>query len=71
MDISLRIIAILLLVAAGGYFAIAEISLAGSRKVRLTQLEEQGAMKGARLVLKLQEKNPDLSSLLFKSASMR
>lgn len=69
MDISLRIIAILLLVAAGGYFAIAEISLAGSRKVRLTQLEEQGDER-ARLVLKLQE-NPDLSSLLFKSASMR
>lgn len=55
MDISLRIIAILLLVAAGGYFAIAEISLAGSRKVRLTQLEEQGDER-ARLVLKLQEK---------------
>ncbi len=55
MDITLRLIGIVLLIMAAAYFAIAEISLAGSRKVRLTQMEEAGDER-ARLVLKLQEK---------------
>ena len=55
MDLSLKIFAIFLLILAAAYFAISEISLAGSRRVRLTQMAEAGDSR-AQEVLNLQEK---------------
>ena len=64
--INLMIITGLLIAAA--YFAMSEIALAGSRKLRLTRLAEKGD-KRAKMVLSLKE-NPVLFSPWFKSASM-
>ncbi len=55
MDLTLKIFAIFLLILAAAYFAISEISLAGSRRVRLTQMAEAGDSR-AQEVLNLQEK---------------
>ncbi len=55
MDLTTKCILIFFLILAAAYFAIAEISLAGSRKVRLTQMAEAGN-SSAHLVLNLQEK---------------
>lgn len=55
MDLTLKIFAIFLLILAAAYFAISEISLAGSRRVRLTQMVEAGDSR-AQEVLNLQEK---------------
>ena len=55
MDLSTKILAIFLLILAAAYFAISEISLAGSRRVRLTQMVENGD-KRAQDVINLQEK---------------
>ena len=40
MDLSLKLLSIFALIVAAAYFAISEISLAGSRRVRLTQMAE-------------------------------
>lgn len=69
MDLSLKLLSIFALIVAAAYFAISEISLAGSRRVRLTQMVENGD-KRAQEVINLQE-NPGRSSLLFRSALMR
>lgn len=69
MDLSLKLLSIFALIVAAAYFAISEISLAGSRRVRLTQMAENGD-KRAQEVINLQEK-PDRFSLLFKSALTR
>ena len=42
MDLSLKLLSIFALIVAAAYFAISEISLAGSRRVRLTQMAENG-----------------------------
>lgn len=55
MDLTLKIFDIFLLILAAAYFAISEISLAGSRRVRLTQMAEAGDSR-AQEVLNLQEK---------------
>ncbi|WP_304625759.1 hemolysin family protein [uncultured Parasutterella sp.] len=55
MDLTLKIFAIFLLILAAAYFAISEISLAGSRRVRLTQMAEAGDSR-AQEVLNLQER---------------
>lgn len=55
MDLTAKCFLIFFLILAAAYFAIAEISLAGSRKVRLTQMAEAGN-SSAQLVLNLQEK---------------
>lgn len=55
MDLTAKCFLIFFLILAAAYFAIAEISLAGSRKVRLTQMVEAGN-SSAQLVLNLQEK---------------
>ena len=52
MDLSLKLLSIFALIVAA---AIAEISLAGSRRVRLTQMAENGD-KRAQEVINLQEK---------------
>lgn len=69
MDLSLKLLSIFALIVAAACFAISEISLAGSRRVRLTQMAENGD-KRAQEVINLQE-NRDRFSLLFKSALMR
>ena len=55
MDLSLKLLSIFALIVAAAYFAISEISLAGSRRVRLTQMAENGD-KRAQEVINLQEK---------------
>ena len=55
MDLSLKLLSIFALIVAAAYFAISEISLAGSRRVRLTQMVENGD-KRAQEVINLQEK---------------
>ena len=55
MDLSLKLLSIFALIVAAAYFAISEISLAGSRRVRLTLMVENGA-KRAQEVINLQEK---------------
>lgn len=55
MDLSLKLLSIFSLIVAAAYFAISEISLAGSRRVRLTQMAENGD-KRAQEVINLQEK---------------
>ncbi len=56
MSFFLNVLFIILLLIAAAYFAMAEISLAGSRKLRLTRLQEKGDKK-AKLVLNIKE-NP-------------
>ena len=63
MDLTLKIFAIFLLILAAAYFAISEISLAGSRRVRLTQMAEAGDSR-AQEVLNLQEKPGPFSSVI-------
>ncbi|MCD8339063.1 MAG: hemolysin family protein [Burkholderiales bacterium] len=55
MDLSFKIFLIICLIIAAAYFAIAEISLAGSRKVRLTRMADEGDTRAAQ-VLALKEK---------------
>lgn len=56
MDFGLRVVGIVLLIIAAAYFAMSEIALAGSRKVRLTRMADQGDRR-AQLVLNLKN-NP-------------
>ena len=51
MDLSLKLLSIFALIVAAAYFAISEISLAGSRRVRLTQMAENGDKRAQEVIL--------------------
>ncbi|MGA8391598.1 MAG: CNNM domain-containing protein, partial [Burkholderiaceae bacterium] len=54
MSLTQSLLAIVALIAASAFFAVAEISLAASRRLRLRQMADEGDSRAQR-VLKLQE----------------
>jgi CBS domain containing-hemolysin-like protein len=54
MSLTQSLLAIVVLIAAGAFFAVAEISLAASRRLRLRQMADEGDVRAER-VLKIQE----------------
>lgn len=63
MTLSQSLFIICLLIAASGYFSVAEISLAASRRLRLRQMADEGDARAER-VLQLQEQPGDYFTVL-------
>ena len=58
MSLSQSLVVIVLLIAASAFFALAEISLAASRRLRLRQMADEGDLRAER-VLRIQEQPGD------------